>query len=218
MRNIIFLAGLIINISGYSQIVSKVGIKNGISINQIIFEYKNLTQAPIEYANYNSKGIGYTNCLFFEYLNAKYLRIINEFGFIKKSVKDIQNPLKYYFGSKVELNYFIVDLLIKPQIPIKKVTGYCMLGGNYEKMIYYSQYFDDTEALAKLNKNNFSLKYGIGISYAFKKLELNTEFLNNYYFNEIGKNTGEKVKPEYEIKGSSMIVQFGIALIIDKEE
>lgn len=207
---LLFIGLLLLSVESYSQIVDRITVNTGVSSSNLKWVYEGDAASFYPDMQYPSL-LGYFNKVDLEYFEYKHYNLTTGFGFYQKGSQFINRAYELH------LNYLTFDAMLKLKYKIKKVLPHFVVGPRFDYLVNHSKEFNEFDQLATLYKNNYGLRYGVGIQYDFGKFDLGLGWQNNFNFNSVVVNKGEKIWPEFEIEDKTRVFFLNLALKLREE-
>ena len=198
MKTKLIMLLFLVNSLSFSQTISSIGFKCGVSISNQYWEYVQLSYLE----NFNIKT-GYYGVLTADFLNKEYWAIMADVGFYQSNNTTTYNPYTFYKQSEqptlfnFKFSFLTFSPSLKVKVPIKYFTPYIFIGPRidyYSTKYSNSSYFypnssysgTDTYFSDQITKKPiYGFNVGEGISYQFKRFSILAEYKFMYSFTYI---------------------------------
>lgn len=185
---------IIILLSGgvsWAQLLKTVGIKFGITSSILSLEYSEASIYPV-IKEESESAIGFNAMLTADVIMKKYWDINSSLGFTQKKSVSFYDTGDKDFNT---LNYVSFVNSVRGKLPVSKsINFYAQLGIRFDFLVkqdgdFYILYFPGEP---DLNKLNFGVNTGGGLSYRLEKMIISLELSRNFNFNKILDESGER--------------------------
>lgn len=212
MKKAFLLLFLIGNSISSSQIISGYGIKVGLTSTQFTWDYT--AKSGLNNLDFHSdRKLGLNVGMFIEFFELPNFTLCTEINYTEKGFqKEIystssESPeLGPKVLWKVSFNYINISALAKPKINLEILTPYILLGPRVDIELSKSAQLDSPENYKEFLSERLGLKFGVGTEAKIFGLNLLSEFIWDFDFDDI------YINKNVSVKANSIDIRIGIIL------